>query len=376
MTLSNKEMMYGLDKYFISLKDLKKKKSVAPISPNKRVGVCDSDSAEESLSSKFKDLLKINTGLAENINKEIKARKSHLREEQTQLKNTVIREVANDLYRVIGRHVETEIDREKVINSFSSIIEKFYETLSSTKQGIKEQKREMTDVERSGSTWDYETFRRYAEDLLKRGCEFEFKIDRVSVRQNVNKIMINNIRERFEECGRVLSGDTKPARSSSIPRDILQPLKKFMMREESVRAFLNIMLFPIFDEAGVKVLLEEKLSVEGMPTNICDYILFNGSGEAIGVIEAKDGGKLNEKSVIQCLLQMLSLQKAKRSCTNLFGVVTDAYHFVFLSLRGKTLTFYCKENFECDISKNDSWEDMEDIIVTILGLCLFCRYRS
>ena len=141
------------------------------------------------------------------------------------------------------------------------------------------------------------------------------------------------------------------------------------MREESVRAFLNIMLFPIFDKVKVKVLLEEKLPTEDMPTNVCDYILVDKSGETIGVIEAKDRGKLNDVSVIQCLLQMLSLQKLTGSCSNLFGIVTDAYHFVFLYLQGRTITLYCKKNYECYILKNDSWKDMEVIIVNVLRFC-------
>ena len=363
MTLSNEEVMYRFDKYFLSLKDLKvapkkDKKGVAPISPNK--GAEDSDSAEESLSIEFQDLLKIDADLVANTNDVIEATAKQTRKK-------MIREVANDLYSALGRYVETEVD-EYVVDVFFSKIEKFCKTFSSMEQDIREQKMEKADVHRSGSTWDYETFYRYAEDLLERDCQFEFKINWFPAQQNVDKIM-KNIRERFQECGRVLSGDTTSASRSSIPKDILEPLKKYMMREESVRAFLNIMLFPVFDAAGVKVLLEQKLNIKGMPTNICDYILVNGFGERIGVIEAKDRGKINEKSVIQCLLQMLSLQKVEGSGTNLFGIVTDAYHFIFLSLRDKTITFYCKENFECDIWKNHGWKDMEIIINTILSFC-------
>ena len=204
--------------------------------------------------------------------------------------------------------------------------------------------------------------------MLERNCQFEFDSGRVPVQQNVDKI-VQNIRERFQECGRVLSGDTSPPSTSLIPKNILKPLQKYRMREESVRAFLNIMLFPIFDKVKVKVLLEEKLHTEDMPTNVCDYILVDESGETIGVIEAKDRGKLNDVSVIQCLLQMLSLQKLTGSCSNLFGIVTDAYHFVFLYLQGRTITLYCEKNYECYIFKNDSWKDMEVIIVNVLRFC-------
>lgn len=366
MTSSKQDVMYHFEKYFHSLKDLKEEKSLAPISPNKAAGAC--NSKEKSFCDEFQDLLNINTELVKETNKEIKERNSHLREKQTQLKNKEILRLSENIYRAVEGNLKLNIDKEGVIDSFFCDIGELYETLSSMKQDFRGQKMEKADIDRSGSTWDYKTFHSYAQDLLERNCQFEFDSGRVRVQQNVDKI-VQKIRERFQECGRVLSGDTSPPSTSLIPKNILKPLQKYRMREESVRAFLNIMLFPIFDKVKVKVLLEEKLHTEDMPTNVCDYILVDESGKTIGVIEAKDRGKLNDVSVIQCLLQMLSLQKLTGSCSNLFGIVTDAYHFVFLYLQGRTITLYCEKNYECYIFKNDSWKDMEVIIVNVLRFC-------
>lgn len=367
MTSSKQDVMYHFEKYFHSLKDLKEEKSLAPISPNKAAGACN-DFMEKSFCDEFQDLLNINTELVKETNKEIKERNSHLREKQTQLKNKKILRLSKNIYRAVEGNLKLNIDKEGVIDSFFCEIGELYETLSSMEQDFREQKKEKADIDRSGSTWDYKTFHSYAQDLLERNCQFEFDSGRVPVQQNVDKI-VQNIRERFQECGRVLSGDTSPPSTSLIPKNILKPLQKYRMREESVRAFLNIMLFPIFDKVKVKVLLEEKLHTEDMPTNVCDYILVDKSGKTIGVIEAKDRGKLNDVSVIQCLLQMLSLQKLTGFSSNLFGIVTDAYHFVFLYLQGRTITLYCKKNYECYILKNDSWKDMEVIIVNVLRFC-------
>ena len=371
MTSSKQDVMYHFEKYFHSLKDLKEEKSLAPISPNKAAGACN-DFMEKSFCDEFQNLLNINTELVKETNKEIKERNSHLREKQTQLKNKKILRLSKNIYRAVEGNLKLNIDKEGVIDSFSCDIGELYKTLSSMEQDYRkrsrEQKKEKADINRSGSTWDYKTFHSYAQDLLERNCQFEFDSGRVPVQQNVDKI-VQNIRERFQECGRVLSGDTSPPSTSLIPKNILEPLQKYRMREESVRAFLNIMLFPIFDKVKVKVLLEEKLHTEDMPTNVCDYILVDKSGETIGVIEAKDRGKLNDVSVIQCLLQMLSLQKLTGSCSNLFGIVTDAYHFVFLYLQGRTITLYCEKNYKCYIFKNRSWTDMEVIIFNVLRFC-------
>ena len=366
MTSSKQDVMYHFEKYFHSLKDLKEEKSLAPISPNKAAGAC--NFMEKRFCDEFQDLLNINTEFVKETNKQIKERNSHLREEQTQLKNEEIRRLSENIYRAVEGNLKLNIDKERVIDSFFRDIGELYKTLSDSRNRSREQKKEKADIDRSGSTWDYKTFRSYAQDLLERNCQFEFDSGRVPVQQNVDKI-VQNIRERFQECGRVLSGDTSPPSTSLIPKNILKPLQKYRMREESVRAFLNIMLFPIFDKVKVKVLLEEKLHTEDMPTNVCDYILVDESGKTIGVIEAKDRGKLNDVSVIQCLLQMLSLQKLTGSCSNLFGIVTDAYHFVFLYLQGRTITLYCKKNYECYIFQNDSWKDMEVIIVNVLRFC-------
>ena len=366
MTSSKQDVMYHFEKYFDSLKDLKEEKSLAPISPIKAEGAC--KKRVKSFCDEFRDLLNIDTELVKERNEEIKERNSHLREKQTQLKNEKIRRLSTNIYRAVEHDLTLNIGKEEVIQSFFCKIKDLHETLSRMEQDFREHKKEKADIDRSGSTWDYKTFHSYAQDLLERNCQFEFDSERGPVQKNVDKI-VQNIRERFQECGRVLSGETSPPSKSLIPKNILKPLQKYRMREESVRAFLNIMLFPIFDEVKVKVLLEEKLNTEDMPISVCDYIVVDEFGKTIGVIEAKDRGKLNGASVIQCLLQMLSLQKLTGSCSNLFGIVTDAYHFVFLNLQGRAITLYCKKNYECDILKNDSWKDMEVIIVNVLRFC-------
>lgn len=106
-------------------------------------------------------------------------------------------------------------------------------------------------------------------------------------------------------------------------------VNKYNKKEETVRIFLNEIIHPNFCKVQVKVFHEKTITLAGRQNNQCDYLLANKAGKYIGVIEAKDRGKLKQKSVAQCILQFLSLQKSKQRCCCIFGILTDACKFGF-----------------------------------------------
>ena len=75
--------------------------------------------------------------------------------------------------------------------------------------------------------------------------------------------------------------------------------------------------------------------------------------------------------VFQCILQLLALQKSKRSCCRISGILTDAHDFVFILLDGKELTFSCDEEETIKIWENETWEDMKTITSNIYKLCKY-----
>ena len=101
-------------------------------------------------------------------------------------------------------------------------------------------------------------------------------------------------------------------------------------REATSRVFIDALITPILRENNLQVRLEEKLYVKDLPNCIADYVVYNGNGEALGVIETKTGGKVKAESVIQCMLQLLALRT--KAPHTIFGVVTDAVRYIFVVL--------------------------------------------
>ena len=98
------------------------------------------------------------------------------------------------------------------------------------------------------------------------------------------------------------------------------------------------------------------------------------SGLVIGVVEAKDAGAIKDVSIIQCILQLISLQSRESSARRLFGVVTDAYNYIFIQLKGRRLFLDStragrSEDYKCSVHKAETWDELSRIIWSIYDLC-------
>ena len=86
---------------------------------------------------------------------------------------------------------------------------------------------------------------------------------------------------------------------------------------------------------------EQTLTCDSLPTNRPDYIMYYDD-EPIGVVEAKRAGCLIDKSVVQLILQLLSVS-AENPNLPYFGLLSDGHSFIWLAVSGNKVRFF-REN--------------------------------
>ena len=104
------------------------------------------------------------------------------------------------------------------------------------------------------------------------------------------------------------------------------------------------------------------------------YIIKDINGP-IGVVEAKRAKSLIKASITQCVEQLLDIQqeiKDKGRNIPLFGIVTDALHFVFIKLNQDGLFEFEKddiESYKVKVHRANTWDDFHEITEIFNGLC-------
>ena len=103
-----------------------------------------------------------------------------------------------------------------------------------------------------------------------------------------------------------------------------------------------------------------------------DYIIKNTNGP-IGVVEAKRGKALTRRSITQCMEQLLAIQlEIKDNGHNipLFGIVTDALHFIFIKLHPNGQFEFEQDDIdEVKVHRANTWGDFHEITEIFNGLC-------
>ena len=134
------------------------------------------------------------------------------------------------------------------------------------------------------------------------------------------------------------------------------------------RAFIEALITAIAFENKMQLRPEEKLYVKDLPNSIADYVIYNHKSEALGVVEAKTGGSLNADSLIQCMLQLLALHT--KAPHTLFGVVTNAFRFVFVVLTEDGMFEFERDPYLLQKGYYDmsSWQDLKTVSGIFNGL--------
>lgn len=137
-----------------------------------------------------------------------------------------------------------------------------------------------------------------------------------------------------------------------------------MLPEATSRVFIDALMILILEPFNMRPKHEEGYEAKQIPYSKLDYVIYNQNDEILGCIEAKATNKIVQKSIVQCMLQLLVLQAQPKAKDSLFGIVTDAYCFVFIQLdRERGFIFR-----GCPVYKADTKNDLKDIAGKIYGL--------
>ena len=109
-----------------------------------------------------------------------------------------------------------------------------------------------------------------------------------------------------------------------------------------------------------------------------DYIT-KVTNDPIGVVEVKRGKAFIRRSITQCMEQLNAIQQEiknkGRDIIPLFGIVTDALHFIFIKLHPNGQFEFEEEGHEEDdihevkVHRAYTWDNFHEITEVINGLC-------
>ena len=158
------------------------------------------------------------------------------------------------------------------------------------------------------------------------------------------------------------------------PFDLLLKLFDFAHSEETVRRFINEILDPIVKQNDLICHDSPPVPGDGAGPRKPDYLILDkNNGKVHGVIEAKGAGRLLKKSITQCMQYLLDLHTEKPSTEEsrpLFGIVTDALHFIFIKLHSDGQFEFEEDNLgKLKAHTANTWDDLNEIAAMINGLC-------
>ena len=141
--------------------------------------------------------------------------------------------------------------------------------------------------------------------------------------------------------------------------------------ESDTRMILDAILQPLCLGKGLKIRTEETLKCQSprslgngrnlLPTNKYDYILYDNTDRPIGVVEAKRRRGIKKDSVAQLLVQLLLLS-AEDPMLLYFGVLSDAYEFIFAGVKQNKVIFFQANEYVLEIDTWESWGDLDVIV--------------
>ena len=155
------------------------------------------------------------------------------------------------------------------------------------------------------------------------------------------------------------------------PFDLLRKLFDFSHSEETVRRFINEIFDPVVKQNDLICYDNPPVPGDGAGPRKPDYLILD-KGEVHGVIEAKGAGCIVKKSITQCMQYLLDLHTEKPSTKEsppLFGIVTDALHFIFIKLHSDGQFEFEKDLGQLKVHKANTWDDLKEIAAMINGLC-------
>ena len=191
----------------------------------------------------------------------------------------------------------------------------------------------------------------------------------------VNKTSPVNVPLKEDRWKRLVQEFIHIALSYVTPFDLLRKLFDFTDTEDIVRSYINVLLEPILEENELDIYDNVPVKGDGDITMIPDYqIIDRRTGKTLGAIETKGAGSVVKASVTECMQLLLDLRrkelKETKICGPLFGIVTDALHFIFIKLQPDgQFEFQKNKCGQLKVHRANTWDDLDGIAAMINGLC-------
>ncbi|KAJ7383496.1 hypothetical protein OS493_027660 [Desmophyllum pertusum] len=136
--------------------------------------------------------------------------------------------------------------------------------------------------------------------------------------------------------------------------------------ESDIRKIVDAIFDPLCVYNGLTIRTEQTLKCDLLPTNRCDYIMYY-QNQPIGVVEAKRQESLKDQSVAQLLVQLFLLS-AEAPNLFYFGVLSDAYQFIFAGVTTNKFVFFQRNDDALEITTIKSPQDLKSVVDKISWL--------
>lgn len=198
-----------------------------------------------------------------------------------------------------------------------------------------------SDRETSGSSWTVEMLASYVQP---QDVEFILPPQDEDENENENEDETKRIEELIEKIY-----DKCIALDNAIGHQL--------KTEYDTRMLLDAILHPLCVKEGLEICTEQTLKCDFLPTSKPDYIIYY-QGIKIGVVEAKRAGYLTEKSVVQLILQLISVSAPNKISLPFFGLVFDGSTAIFVGLFGNKIRFFQENRQLLELKHVDTLEEL------------------
>ena len=266
------------------------------------------------------------------------------------------------------QHDETSVRKERAVAAAQAALMGFF-SVTCEQEFLEMQRRWKcyeaaknikSDREISGSMWTVSKLERYIHRLDIAFVQPESRFDLPG--ETLQKIC-----ERVDLAMKAVSGCNGTVTKLNELHD--EPKST----EFNTRMILDAIVQPLCVYKGLTLRSEITTRSRYLPTNRYDYIMYDETYSPIGVVEAKRQGCLKDDSVAQLLVQLLLLSEWSANDEFYFGVLSDAYQFIFAGVsKQKVMFFQTKEN-KLEITTVKSDHDVRSIVSKISWLIDLAR---
>ena len=229
-----------------------------------------------------------------------------------------------------------------------------------------------TDLQTSGSNWSMKRFKKYIPPL--RIFTTKEELPKSSVSGEVLCCILSTLNRIVH----VSKCNDKETLLNTLWETIWETSWKILstkaISEQQVRSFVDSFIIPIVQSNKMHLEWEENLDLkrgeeEFLPTSVTDYTIYTNKLKILGCIETKTSGTLSNRSVVQGMLQLISLRE--KAPNTLFNIITDACHFIFV-LYKRDGTFQLETStysqIKCRVRKMKRWKDFEEVLAIVDAL--------